>query len=157
MISSKSSSTLVLALASAAITFILAVYAQAQTLTYIGEFNGTNGKYPYGSLVQGTDGNFYGLAGLSSGGQMFRVTPAGMISTFYTFCSQSDCPEGNGPQPPMLGNDGSFYGAMYGGGDITNSGTVYKLTLGGVLTVLHTFNCSSLTCSEGANPAGIVQ
>lgn len=156
MKTSKSQFVLSLALACAAITFSLAVRAQAQTLTYIGEFNGTNGKYP-GPLVQGTDGNFYGIASLSTGGQMFRVTPAGVISTLYTFCSQSDCAEGNTPQTPILGNDGNFYGAMWGGGDITNSGTVYKLTLAGALTVLHTFNCASLTCSEGATPGAIVQ
>ena len=46
MKNSKTLLTLGLALTWLAITFSLAVSAQAQTLTYFAQFNGTNGAYP---------------------------------------------------------------------------------------------------------------
>jgi hypothetical protein len=52
--SSKSLFTLGLALACVAFSFGLAVCAQAQTLTYLAAFNGTNGAGPYASMVQAT-------------------------------------------------------------------------------------------------------
>jgi hypothetical protein len=36
------------------------IAAQAQTFTTLATFDITNGAYPYGTLVQGLDGNFYG-------------------------------------------------------------------------------------------------
>jgi hypothetical protein len=53
-------SSLTLALAFAAITFSLAVRAQAQTVTSLAQFDGKNGNGPSGSVVQAIDGNFYG-------------------------------------------------------------------------------------------------
>jgi hypothetical protein len=42
-------------------TLSLAVRAQAQTLTTLASFTNTNGSSPcYGSLVQTTNGNYYG-------------------------------------------------------------------------------------------------
>lgn len=46
----------------------------------------------------------------------------------------------------VVGNDGSFYGATYGGG-ADGSGTVFRVTPGGVLTTLASFNRSN-----GASP-----
>ena len=42
------------------LTFALAVRVQAQTLTTLAFFNGTNGAGPSSPVVQGIDGNFYG-------------------------------------------------------------------------------------------------
>jgi uncharacterized repeat protein (TIGR03803 family) len=152
----KSRFTLDLALACAAITFSLAVCAQAQTLTYFSYFDGTNGEGPVGPLVQATDGNFYGVAGLPTGGEVYRVTPGGEINTVYSFCSQPNCADGETPISPILGSDGNLYGTTYLGGS-TNSGTIYKLTLDGKLTTLYTFNCPGAFCRDGANPTGIIQ
>ena len=156
-------SLLSLALAFAAFTFVLAVCAQAQTVTYLAAFDGTDGQGPYGSLTQGTDGNFYGAAALpgSIAGEIFRVTPAGAISTVYSFCSLPNCADGQSPSTPILGSDGNLYGATYGGGvgggGNRGSGTIFKLTLGGKLTTLHTFECMGSSCPEGAVPMGIIQ
>jgi hypothetical protein len=103
---------LTLTLAFAAFSFSLGMCAQAQTVTYLAAFNGTDGQGPYGSLTQGTDGNFYGAAALPSSiaGEIFRVTPAGEISAVYSFCSLPNCADGQSPSTPILGSDGNLYG-----------------------------------------------
>ena len=146
----------ILAIACAAFIFVLAVSAQAQTVTYLGAFNGTDGQGPYESLIQATDGNFYGAAEVANSiaGEIFRVTPAGEISTVYSFCSLPNCSDGQSPSTPILGSDGNLYGATYGGGvgggGNRGSGTIFKLTLGGKLTTLHTFECMGSSCPAGA-------
>jgi len=69
-----------------------APWASAQTLTSLVSFSGTNGSQPAAPLVQGFDGNLYGVTygggnveaqcstSLSSAGcgMVFKVTPAGV-------------------------------------------------------------------------------
>jgi uncharacterized repeat protein (TIGR03803 family) len=100
MKSSKSPLTISLVLAWVVLTLSLAVCAQAQTLNYFADFNGGNGWEPYSSVTQATDGNFYGTAtnGIyGGGGNIFRMTPAGNITSIYKFCSQTNCADGAGP------------------------------------------------------------
>jgi len=153
MKSSPTFRTLCLALACAAITFSMAVCAEAQTVDFLANFNGVNGNSPNG-LIQATDGNFYGTAysgGAYGEGTVFRMTPSGALKTIYSFCS-GNCSDGNGPYLLVLGSDANLYGVtIYGG--VGLSGTVYRLTLGGEFTLLHTF-CSDSTCSDGKNPNG---
>jgi len=66
----------------------------------------TDGAYPYGGLVQATNGNFYGTTGGGGAnttecnghgcGTVFEITPSGTLTTLYSFCSQSGCPDGAG-------------------------------------------------------------
>jgi hypothetical protein len=56
---SKSFLALGFALACAAFALNLAVCAQAQSVSFVADFNGGNGWQPFGSVVQATDGNFY--------------------------------------------------------------------------------------------------
>src|SRR5260370_22600219 len=133
MTNSKSRFTLGLALACAAITFSLAVGAQAQSVTVIAAESSLG-------MVLATDGNFYG-AGNTPGnfnGGIFRMTPTGEISTVYGFCSQLNCSDGTQATPPIL-ESGNLYGVAKFGGNSTGSGTFYKLTLDGKLTVLYPF------------------
>jgi uncharacterized repeat protein (TIGR03803 family) len=142
---SNSLRTLGLALACAGITFSLAVRAQAQTVTAIAAESSLG-------MVQATDGNFYGAG--SPG--IFRMTPAGKISTVYRACALgSVCPEGTSQQPPILGSDGNLYGVAKFGGNSTGSGTFYKLTLDGKLSVLYTF-CPNAGCADGQYPEGVI-
>jgi uncharacterized repeat protein (TIGR03803 family) len=55
--------------------------------------------YPYAGLVQATNGNFYGTTegGGASYGTVFKITPSGTLTTLYTFCSQSECADGDHP------------------------------------------------------------
>jgi uncharacterized repeat protein (TIGR03803 family) len=162
MTSSKSAPTLALALACAALAFSLAVCAQAQTVTYL-TLGGPNGWEPFGSVVQATDGNFYGTTALggNGNGNVFRMTPSGEITSLYNFCSQPGCTDGSLPDTtPILGSDGNLYGVTITGGHrevkFGNNGVFYRLTLAGQLTVLHDF-CLVYGCPDGANPPGIMQ
>jgi uncharacterized repeat protein (TIGR03803 family) len=56
------------------------------------------------------------------------------------------------PNAPLLqARDGSFYGTTQGDGPFSGGGgTVFKLTPGGVLTILHAFDCSPEGCGPFA-------
>jgi uncharacterized repeat protein (TIGR03803 family) len=137
----------------------MAIASPAQTFNVLVNFEGTDGEYPTSPPVQGLDGNFYGtttLGGSASGdGTLFKVTPAGKLTTLYNFCS-ADCADGAEPAELVLSTDGNFYGTTSIGG-ANSSGTVFKITPQGALTTLHTF-CSQTGCADGANPyAALVQ
>jgi uncharacterized repeat protein (TIGR03803 family) len=148
-------------LAALAITFSLAVSAQAQTFTNLAAFNGVNGAYPnFGSLIQATNGNYYGTTqqgGRYGSGVVFEVTPAGKLTDLYSFCAQINCTDGSYPWTLVLGSDGNFYGVANQGGNSSGSGTVFKMTLGGKLTTLYSFCPAGGNCSDGAAPVGLVQ
>jgi uncharacterized repeat protein (TIGR03803 family) len=120
----------------------------------------TDGSEPYAGLVQGTDGNFYGtteFGGANNGGTVFKLTPNGTLTTLYSFCSQNDCADGEGPLGLIQGTDGNFYGTTITGGINGLYGTIFNITPGGTLTTLYNF-CSQSACADGANPyAGLVQ
>lgn len=116
------------------------------TLTVLHDFTdagGTDGSYPTGTLVQGTDGNFYGTA--SQGGNLsdcpggiapngcgivFKITPAGAFSIVYTFTGGTD---GGFPSGGLTqGRDGNFYG-------VTGS-TLYRVSTTGSFKTLATSN-----------------
>jgi uncharacterized repeat protein (TIGR03803 family) len=92
------------------------------------EVFGSNGV-PVAPLIQASDGNLYGA---TYEGLIFRLTLAGKLSKLYQF--------GSAVLPGSLvqGTDGNLYGGTFisGGG---NFGTLFQLTLGGVLTDLHDF------------------
>jgi len=136
--------------------------AQAQTFDYFAFFNGIDGDGPE-KVIQGTDGNFYTVTpegGALQDGNVVRITPTGEIASIYDFCSKAQCSDGSVPfSPPILGGDGNLYGVTYAGGsDLDNGsgwGTLYKMTLDGQITTLHTF--CTYPCNDGTNPTGIVQ
>jgi len=125
------------------------------TLTTLLSFDGVhNGQFPDGSLVQGSDGNFYGATvdGLigNTMGTIFSMTPSGVVTTLATFTGLN----GYGPRGGLMqGSDGNFYGTTNTGGStyvspsIQGYGTVFKITSGGTLTSLVSF-----TGPNGAYP-----
>jgi uncharacterized repeat protein (TIGR03803 family) len=128
------------------------------TLTTLHNFNYYDGFAP-SSVIQGRDGNFYGTTsqgGPFGEGEIFKMTPAGSVRVLYSFfCSQTECPHGSGPVGALVqATDGNFYGTTYDGGVYgINYGTVFKLTRGGKLMTLHSFDGT-----DGTNPsAGLVQ
>ena len=120
-----------------------------------------DGISPQGSLIRGTDGNFYGTTNLGGtggcggchgGGTFFKVTPAGKLTKLYDFC-KGTCLDGYNPTNGLVqGKDGNFYGTVTGRSGYYD-GRLFKLTPGGKLTVLYNF-CTLAKCADGAFPYG---
>jgi uncharacterized repeat protein (TIGR03803 family) len=128
--------------------------------TFCSQNGCADGYYPAGALVQATDGNFYGTTeygGASSGGTIFKIAAGGMLTTLYSFCSQTNCTDGAHPIAGLVqATNGIFYGTTYTGG-ANGFGTVFKITAAGNLTTLYSF-CSETNCTDGSGPlAGLVQ
>ena len=129
------------------------VASPAQTFTLLYSFDLTDGADPWAGLVQATDGNFYGTTyqgGANGAGTVFKITAGGVLTTLHSF----DGTDGADPFAGLVqATDGSFYGTTYYGGAGSGYGTVFKITAGGVLTRLHSFDST-----DGANPhAELVQ
>jgi uncharacterized repeat protein (TIGR03803 family) len=133
-----------------------AIAAPAQTVSTVYVFSGPDGELPQG-LIQGTDGNYYGVTfyggspnsscpGGGNCGTAFKITPRGTRTTLYSFCSKTKCADGFFPVGTLVqGADGNFYGVTGANGTgnpgcQADCGTVFRLTPGGALTTLHTFN-----------------
>jgi|HubBroStandDraft_5_1064220.scaffolds.fasta_scaffold46981_1 uncharacterized repeat protein (TIGR03803 family) len=125
----------------------------------------TDGAIPLAGLTEGVDGSFYGTTtggGSSGGGTVFKITSTGKLTTLYSFCSQTNCTDGQEPSAGLLqAADGNLYGTTYGGGAnlcyIGGCGTVFKITPAGKLTTLYSF-CSQSGCADGSAPqAGLIQ
>lgn len=134
--------------------------SSAQTFKTLQNFNGTDGSHPVASLVQTINGGLYGTTingGPLGNGSIFAVTTGGLLKNLYSFCSQQGCPDGYGPVAPLIeGSDGNLYGTT-GQGGVNQKGTVFKISLAGVLTTLYSF-CSQAGCSDGSNPSsGLVE
>jgi uncharacterized repeat protein (TIGR03803 family) len=130
--------------------------------SFCSQANCTDGAMPYGGLVQGVDGNFYGTTyaggvNCASCGTVFKITSAGALTTIYNFCSQANCSDGQIPFTGLiLGNDGNFYGTTLQGG-LRENGTLFKISSSGQLTTIHRF-CSLHNCEDGWEPsASLVQ
>lgn len=132
--------------------------------SFCGLTNCADGAYPEAGLVQGSDGNFYGTtqgggtvgtdacAENNGCGTVFQMTPSGFLTTLYTFCTQTNCPDGADPYGGLLqGSDGNYYGTTSGDGP--SDGTVFKITSSGSLTTLYSF-CSVASCADGEEPFG---
>jgi uncharacterized repeat protein (TIGR03803 family) len=140
------------------------IASAAQNLNTLYSFNGNaEGAAPLGALTQATDGNLYGTTGggVSENfgyGTIFKTTPSGAVTTLYSFCSMSGCPDGTSAAAPLVqAADGDFYGTTEKGGT-HDSGTVYKVTASGALTTLYNF-CSISGCTDGyiPGPGGLLQ
>jgi uncharacterized repeat protein (TIGR03803 family) len=125
---------------------LAAVGSPAQTFTTLHSFDYTvDGAYPFEVLVQTTNGNLYGttpVGGANSAGTVFEITPSGRFTTPYSFCSQSGCTDCESPYGVVQATDGNLYGgAIYGGAD--GYGTIFRISLSGRLTTLHTFDSTN--------------
>ncbi len=107
----------------------------AGVYTVIYNFTGgtIDGAQPFGALIQGSDGNLWGIT--TSGPTIFKVSTTGVIGGVYSFgCCGTPAQAGL-----VQGPDGSYYGTTEGIG-ANNQGEVFKVTAAGVFTVLHSFN-----------------
>jgi len=124
--------------------------------TVVHQFNDTDGAYPFGGLILGADGNFYGQTDLGGASQygaygtVYKMTPSGKVTRLHSF-EQTD---GDNPVSNLVqGTDGNFYGTASYGGKYPNFGTVFKITPSGTFTTLHNFDST-----DGSYPyAGLIQ
>jgi uncharacterized repeat protein (TIGR03803 family) len=113
---------------------------------------GLDGANPQATMILASDGYFYGstfdgLPGLSPGGTIFRVDTAGNLITLHRFFGFDD---GYNPVGALIeASDGNLYGVTQSAGG--GSGTVFRITRDGDLTVLHVFSLA-----DGAVPSGPV-
>jgi uncharacterized repeat protein (TIGR03803 family) len=116
-----------------------------------------DGWFPNG-IVEASDGNFYGTTRNSQvngaePGVIFRLTSSGVLTPLYTFCQETGCFDGWNPfSGGVQDYDGNFYGTTWVGGT-GDVGTVYKVTLGGVFTSLHSFSGADGGLAGGLVPA----
>ena len=125
------------------------------TLTTLHRFSFIDGAGPYGGLVLSINGTLYGTTvagGTGTGvscaegcGTVFKMTPAGTLTTLHNFTST----DGAAPSGLMVqASNGAFYGTTELGGKSTD-GTVFQITPAGTLTTLHSFDIS-----DGREPSG---
>ncbi len=148
------------------------VISPTGTLTTLHSFcprgDGSNcpdGRNPLTGLIQASNGNFYGTTNQGGvngplGGTIFEITPAGQLTTLYSFCSQTSCADGATPAALSQGTNGNLYGVTYGGGTTgcngNGCGTIFEMTPAGKLTTLYTF-CQNSGCLDGWGPSSITQ
>src|ERR1043166_7998300 len=108
-------------------------------------YGNNDGHAPYGPLVEGPDGNFYGTASLGgtnncSCGVVYRIAPNGNYTTIHSF---HDYPDGSTPEAGLvLGSDGNFYGTTFSGGtnNIYAYGTIFRISPSGQYATLYSFD-----------------
>jgi uncharacterized repeat protein (TIGR03803 family) len=131
-----------------------------------------NGLFPEAGLVQGPDGNFYGVAseggtggiecadttGLSGCGTVFKLTPSGTLTVLHSFCGGNGCGSltTDGAEPTgrlVFGTDGDLYGTTEVGGlaGVYNQGTIFRISRSGSYKILHLFTGATNT-GDGENP-----
>ena len=120
-------------------------------------YGNSDGQRPYGGLVQGHDGNFYGTTtgggtNVNVAGTVFRITPSGACTTLYSF---GGAPDGGVPGAGLvLGSDGNFYGTTQSGGtNACGCGTIFRISPSGQYKNLYSFGAPGV----GVPGGGLVQ
>jgi uncharacterized repeat protein (TIGR03803 family) len=121
----------------------------AGDVTVLHEFEGgSDGALPGASLIQATDGNFYGTTGFGGRfglGTLFRMTPAGAVTVLRGFAGVPPDPtpflpvlgDGATPQAGLIqASDGFLYGTTVDGGQFdlgfpAGHGTIFRIALDG--------------------------
>ncbi len=122
---------------------------------------GADGGYPTGSLIQASDGDFYGITstgGPANAGTVFKLTRTGTKTVLYAFKGGADGRLGSGSL--IQARDGNFYGVTARGGQ-RDSGVAFRLTASGDEVVLHAFGTGGSpgppVVADGTSPNGLIQ
>jgi uncharacterized repeat protein (TIGR03803 family) len=136
-------------------------------LTILHNFDatGTDGLGP-SSLLQATDGAFYGLTGAGGSGSdcflgcgtIFKITPAGAFTTVHDFSFAEGTRTSGGL---IQASDGNFYGTREEGGNNNNCenigcGTIFRFNTHDGVTTVYSF-CPQPNCGDGFLPDVLVQ
>jgi uncharacterized repeat protein (TIGR03803 family) len=135
---------------------IFKIDTNGSTFTTLHSFAAGNpdGYYPFGGLIQATDGYLYGTTsngGANVQGTIFKIDTDGTtFTTLHSFAGS----DGWSPEAGLIqGTDGYLYGTTYAGG-ANNNGTIFKInTSGSAFTMLHDFAGSD----GSASSAGLIQ
>ncbi len=109
----------------------------SNVLSILHSFNiaDNNGIFPSGSLVQGRDGFFYGVAresGTGGAGTIYRLDTAGNLTLLHAISDSAE---------PLAGliqaSDGYFYGTTDGG---AGAGTIFRIDSAGNYNVVNRFD-----------------
>jgi uncharacterized repeat protein (TIGR03803 family) len=109
-----------------------------------------DGEFPYDVLIQASDGNLYGTTesgGITVGGPgiAFQITLAGTYKIIHTFQDGSVANDAANSEAGLVqGPDGNLYGTTHNGGGSVSSGTVFKTTIQGSVTILYGFQDNSI-------------
>ena len=124
--------------------------------TVLHTFSNTDGAYPAGPLVLGTNGNLYGTTtqgGTHGGGTVFMISRGGIFTSLHSF---DPATEGSSPEGALVqATDRNFYGTALLGGPACNNatyntGTIFVISPGGrTFQTLYDF---ATNCSAGSNP-----
>ena len=93
---------------------------------------GTDGGFPRNPPVPAPDGKLYGTSGTGTNSTAYSITPAGVLTPLKVLGVECI-------GPLTLGNDGRFYGITNVGGAF-NRGSVFAITMMGVLKTIFSFN-----------------
>ncbi len=122
----------------------------------IGSLDASN---PYASLIQANDGFLYGTApsgALNGTGAIFRVDLSGNETLIYQFGASTSTDAQSVQAPLIQATDGNLYGVSPRGG-INGTGTIFRVSLAGDESVVHSFGPGA--GADGSNPltAGLLQ
>lgn len=109
-----------------------------------------DGREPV-NIVQGSDGNFYGITsegGSAASGTVFQATAAGALTILHSFVSFG-VDEGEASRL-IQGADGAFYGTTNQGGAY-GIGRIFKIASSGDLTTLYSLGSAN---GDGSAPLG---
>ena len=103
---------------------------------------------------------FYGttyFGGANKQGLVFRMTPAGQLTTLYSFCAKAKCADGAQPNAPLTWtSNGDLIGTTSAAGPTGFGGEVFRLS--GPTPTLTTFGvCTNYpSCTSGEFPGNFV-
>ena len=101
----------------------------AGALTTQYTFTGGNDGGNPSKVIQGGDGNLYGITTYPTVEAVFKITPSGARTTLYTFEGNN----GSGPSRLIPSTDGNVYGTTQDGG-IPQAGSIFKINPTGQLS-----------------------
>ncbi|HEX8532440.1 MAG TPA: choice-of-anchor tandem repeat GloVer-containing protein, partial [Cytophagales bacterium] len=123
----------------------------AGAVTVLRNFSNADGMYPVDGLVEGRDGNFYGMTymgGNGGGGTIYKISPTGAFALLHNF--NYSHANGSAPLGSLVeGSDGNLYGMTSSGGS-SGGGTIFRISPTGAFALLHSFDYAN----DGGYPSG---